>query len=90
MTQTTNEKSRSDGELQPGVTPDHRPACVTGSSDSETTPFYVSSDKYVYGFDPARGDDCAARCRSELQPDGTVKVIDVQIWDKKRNEWVPA
>jgi hypothetical protein len=33
---TTNEKSRRDGKLQPGVAPDHRPQGTTGSSDSET------------------------------------------------------
>lgn len=56
----------------------------------KTTPVYVSNDKYLYGFDPARGDDCATRCRSELQSDGTSRVIDMQIWDKSRNEWVAA
>lgn len=56
---------------------------------SETkTNFAITTPEYVYGFDPAHGNDCAVRVKFERLPDGAMKMIDTQHWDEQKNKWV--
>lgn len=45
------------------------------------------TDGFIYGFDPARGEDCAVRNKLEKQPDGTLKLLVNQRWNKKLECW---